>query len=171
MPDVEEPQSKMFAEPAQERAFPATAVGIAVVAVVILIGVIVMLARRPASPASAAYAPNLVLSDVKMSEADSREGFGKLIYIEGHVANRGGSVVTGVRVQVSFGNDAGPAQIETVPMNVVYMREPYVDTRAVTVGSPLAPGTGADFRLIFDDVKDVWNQQMPTLLIASVATK
>jgi hypothetical protein len=162
---------KMFIEAEPPREFPATAVGIAVVAVAILVGVIVMLARRPAAPASAAYAPQLQLSAVEMSEADGREGFGKMIYLEGHVLNAGAATVTGVRVQVSFGADQGPAQVETVPMNVITMREPYIDTRAISATAPLAPGAGADFRLIFDDVKDTWNQQLPVLRVVSVSTR
>jgi hypothetical protein len=161
----------MFREPLPEKTFPGTAVGIAVAAVVILAAVVFMLARRPAEPvANAAYAPNLSISDLQMSESDSQTG-GKLIYIDGHVTNKGPATVTGIRVQVSFGNDqAMPAQVETVPMNMIYMREPYVDTRPVGA-SPLKPGGQADFRLIFDDVNDKWNQQLPQLQMTQIVTK
>jgi len=60
--------------------------------------------------------------------------------------------------------------VESVPMNVIYMRDPYVDTRPIAA-APLAPGASADFRLIFDDVKDSWNQQLPQLKMTQVATK
>jgi len=165
-------QTPMFSEPPEEKGFPVTAVSIAVVAVVLLAGVLVMIARRPTAVpvANAEYASQLVISDVQMSEADSQTG-GKLIYIDGHVVNHGSATVTGVRVQVAFPNDQGtPAQTETVPMNVIYMREPYVDTRAVGA-SPLGPGAGADFRLIFDDVNNSWNQQLPQLKLTQVSTK
>jgi hypothetical protein len=167
-------ESKMFAEAEPPRSFPGTAVGIAAVAMAILLAVLVMRARRPAVPVSsagAAYAAQLELSGETMSEADSRDGFGKLIYIEGRVVNRGAATVSGVQVQVTFPADQPPAQVETVPLNTIYMREPYVDTRLVSAASPLAPGGSAEFRLILDDVKDSWNQQMPAMKIVSVSVR
>jgi hypothetical protein len=72
---------------------------------------------------------------------------------------------------VAFPNDQGtPAQTETVPLNVIYMREPYLDTRPVAA-SPIAPGAAADFRLIFDDIGDSWNQQPPQIQMAQISTK
>jgi hypothetical protein len=105
-----------------------------------------------------------------MSESTSMSG-GKQTYLEGHIANRGPKTVTGITVQVVFANDTGMApQIETGPLNLIYMRQPYVDTRAVSA-SPIAPGGEADFRLIFDDVSDSWNQQLPQLRITQVETR
>ena len=86
---------------------------------------------------------------------------GKQTYLEGHIANHGSKTVTGITVQVVFANDVHMApQIETGPLNMIYMREPYMDTRPVSA-SPLAPGAEADFRLIFDDISGNWNQQLP----------
>jgi hypothetical protein len=166
-----------FADPTPERSFPTTAVAIASVAVVILIGVLVMMGRQHAAvpppntilPA-ASYASNLAFTNLQMSQSSSMSG-GKFTYIEGHVANHGPRTVTGITVQVVFGDDvAMRPQIETVPVNVIYMREPYVDTRPVGA-SPLAPGAEADFRLIFDDVNDNWNQQLPQIHAVQVATR
>jgi len=170
MGEMETPQT-MFSEPPQEKGFPTTAVSIAVVAVLLLAGVLFLMARRPAAaPANADYAPNLTLSGLTMSEADSQTG-GRLIYIDGSITNRGPATVTGVRVRVAFPNDqAAAAQVETVPMNLIYMREPYLDTRPVAA-SPLAPGASADFRLIFDDIDDKWNQQLPQLQMTQVTTR
>jgi hypothetical protein len=161
----------MFAEPLPEKSFPTTAVSIAAVAVLLVAALLILMSRRaPAPVANAAYAPNLVITGIQMSEADSQTG-GKLIYIDGRITNRGPATVTAVRVQVAFPNDQGaPAQTETVPVNIIYMREPYLDTRPVA-SSPLAPGAGADFRLIFDDVADSWNQQLPQIQIKQVSTK
>jgi len=180
MPDAETtpPQrSPMFAEPTPERAFPTTAVAIAATAVVILVAVLALLAHRgKAAPLpntvlpQAAYASNLGLSDVHLSDATTGSG-GRLIYVEGHIANHGPSTVTGITVQVIFANDVKmPPQIETLPLNLIYMREPYVDTHPVSA-SPLTPGAGADFRLIFDDINENWNQQQPQIHITQVATR
>jgi hypothetical protein len=171
-PTTDLPQRpQMFAEPPQEKAFPATALGIAVVALLLLGAALFMLARKPTAQAgNAAYAPNLSVTAIQMSEADSQTG-GKLIYIDGRITNHGAATVTAVRAQLSFANDqAMPAQIETVPMTVIYMREPYLDTRPLSA-SPLAPGASADFRLIFDDINENWNQQLPGLQISQVATR
>ena len=167
----------MFAEPTQGRSFPTTAVVIAAVAVAILVTVLVLLGRRhevgpPPNTLlpAAAYAPNLVLSNVQMSESMSMSG-GKQTYIEGHIANHGPATVTGITVQVVFANDViMPPQIETVPLDLIYMREPYVDTQPVSA-SPLAPGAEGDFRLILEDVTDNWNQQMPQIRVTQVATR
>jgi hypothetical protein len=118
----------------------------------------------------AAYAPNLVLSGLQMSEAGSISG-GKSIYIDGHIVNRGPATVTGITLQVLFANDeAMPPQLETLPLRVIYMREPYVDTRSVSA-APLAPGAAADFRLIFDNIEDNWNQQTPAIRVIGVSTR
>jgi hypothetical protein len=168
------PAASMFNEPTPERSFPTTAVAIAAVAVVILVTVLVLLGRRGnAGPAPntvlppAAYAPNLVLSNLQMSESSSMSG-GKQTYVEGHIVNHGPSTVTGITVQVVFGNDMRmPPQVETGPLSMIYMRDPYVDTRPVNA-SPLAPGAEGDFRLIFDDINQNWNQQMPQINITHV---
>jgi hypothetical protein len=166
----------MFAEPTPERSFPTTAVAIAGVAVVVLVGVLVMLGRRGpvAQPNTLqpvdAYADNLQVSDVQMSESTSLSG-GKSTYIDGHIANKGNKTVTGITVQVLFANDTGMApQIETVPLSLIRTREPYVDTEPVSA-APLAPGGEADFRMIFESIQDSWNQQTPVMHAVKVSTK
>jgi hypothetical protein len=174
MADLEPQPTPMFNEPTPARSFPTTSVAIAAVAVAILVTVLVLLGRRGATgPApntvlpAAAYAPNLVLSDLQMSESSSMSG-GKQTYIEGHIVNHGPATVTGITVQVVFANDVRmPPQVETGPLNMIYMRDPYVDTRPVSA-SPLGPGAQGDFRLIFDDINENWNQQLPKVNITHV---
>ena len=171
------PERAPFTEPAAERSFPTTAVAIAAAAVVILIAVLVLMGRRHTAPPPpttvqpvAAYATNLPISNLQLSEASSISG-GKSTYIDGHIANHGPAAVTGITVQVLFANnDAMPPQLETLALPLIYMREPYVDTRPVSA-SPLAPGAESDFRLIFDNVNDNWNQQTPEIRIISVSTR
>ena len=169
--------SPLFADPTPARSFPTTAIAIAAVAIIILVAALVSLERRgPAAPSPhtlqpiAAYASNLEVSGLQMSESTSMSG-GKQTYIEGHIANHGTQTVSGITVQVVFANDTHMApQIETGPLNLIYMRQPYVDTRPVSA-SPIAPGAAADFRLIFDDVSDNWNQQLPQIRVVQVETR
>ena len=79
--------------------------------------------------------------------------------------------MTGITVQVLFAPDGGGApQLETVPMTLVRTRQPYLDTQPVGA-APLAPGSGADFRLIFEGIRPEWNQQTPEIHVVDVATR
>ena len=166
----------MFNEPTPVRRFPTTAVAIAAVAIAILVTMFILAGgRHEAGPPpntvlpSAAYSPNLVFSHLQMSESSSMSG-GKQTYIEGHITNHGPATVTAITVQVVFANDVRmPPQIESGLLNMIYMRDPYVDTRPVSA-SPLPPGGEGDFRLIFDDINENWNQQLPQIHITRIAT-
>ena len=170
-------QSGMFAEPPVEREFPTTAVAIAAVAVVILVGVLVLMNRHHAPVRAgntiqpvAAYASNLVISNIEMSEADSQVG-GKSTYIDGHIANHGTKTVTGIMTQEVFSNDLSmPPQIESTELLRISSRDPYIDTESLSVG-PLAPGAEADFRLIFENINGNWNTQPPAIHLTGVSTR
>ncbi len=161
----------LFADRKPERGFPAAAVSIAAVAVVILAAVLILLGQHHGpSGESASYAPNVQLGDLKMSESESLSG-GKSTYIDGQMANRGPLVVTGVTVRVAFPADGGASpQTMTVPVQLIRAREPYVDVQPVSA-APLKPGASADFRLIFEGVSGAWNQQPPAIQVVSVSTR
>src|ERR1700748_2164486 len=135
--------SGMFSEPAKS-SFPTTAVAIASVAIVILVGFLVLLSHRRPERESMDYAPNLAFSHIQMSESTSLTG-GKSTYIDGHVTNTGKRTVTSVTLHVVFKNDdASPPQIEITPLNLLRPREPYVDPQPVSA-APLAPGAEREF--------------------------
>jgi hypothetical protein len=95
-----------------------------------------------------------------MSEAGNLSG-GKLTYLDGHMQNTGAKTVTGATVQVVFQNDEGLApQIDTVPLTLIRMKEPYIDTEPISA-DPIKPGDDREFRLTFETVPDNWNTQMP----------
>ena len=171
MPESPQTPPPLFAERKAERAFPTVAVGIAAGALLILAAVLVLLGRRDGKAAeSAGYAPNMRVGDLKMSESESLSG-GKSTYIDGRLNNAGPLTVTGVRVRVAFPTDSGSApQSMTVPVQLIRSREPYVDVVPVSA-APVAPGAGADFRLIFEGVSDAWNQQPPAITVVGVSTR
>ncbi|AXC15912.1 hypothetical protein ACPOL_6700 [Acidisarcina polymorpha] len=151
----------------------------AIAGAVVLIGLgcIVVFGRRTPAPIGAGpglapadpYAVNLPISDVHMSEASNFAG-GKVTYLDGKITNQGANVLTGITVQVAFRNELKEvAQKETLPLNLIRTREPYVDTQPVSA-SPLKPGEQREFRLIFDSVPADWNQQYPEVRVVQVGT-
>jgi hypothetical protein len=74
-------------------------------------------------------------------------------------------------VQVVFQNDEALApQIDTVPLTLIRMKDPYVDTQPVDA-NPLKPGDEREFRLTFETVPDNWNQQMPEVRVIQTELK
>lgn len=121
----------------------------------------------PVTAAEDPYAPSLPVTGVTMSEAGNLAG-GKVTYVDGHIANRGNRTVSGIVVQVLFYDGAGEVtQNETHPLNLIRMREPYVDVGPVA-SAPLAPGDAREFRLIFDKLSPDWNGAYPKIRILHV---
>lgn len=167
----------MFTEPPKGKVFPMSAVAIAAVAVVVLV-VILVLVNRHAGPVVnanqpqplAPYAQSLKISNIQLSESTSLSG-GKSTYVDGHIDNTGAKTITGITVQVAFANDTGMApQREITQMQLIRIRQPEVDTIPVS-HAPIAPGQGADFRLIFENVDSNWNEQAPEIRVIRVETK
>lgn len=158
--------------PAEHGGLPARAWGVAALVVAGLVGAMVLAGRgKPAAAPSTlqpadAYAGSLPLSGFEMSESTNLSG-GKLTYLDGHVRNAGSRAVAGATVQVVFQNDEGLApQIDTVPLALIRMRDPYIDTEPVGA-DPLKPGDDREFRLTFETVPDNWNTQMPEVRVIS----
>jgi hypothetical protein len=117
-----------------------------------------------------AYAANLAISNILMSQASNLAG-GKMTYIDGTIQNNGPATVTGVTVSVIFYNDMGvQPQVETQAIQLIRAREPYIDTEPVEA-APIKPGDSRDFRLIFEQVTDNWNQSTPEIKVLTVETK
>lgn len=150
-----------------------------VLAVVLVIGGLVIFSGHrtaPASPGGAElaaadpYAASLPVTNIKMSESSNLAG-GKVTYVDGHIANTGGKTITGITVQVAFRDAANQlVQKETMPLALIRMRQPYVDTEPVSA-DPVKPGEERDFRLILDQVAQDWNGQYPEVRVIQVAGK
>jgi hypothetical protein len=160
-----------FGAPHENRGgFPVLAWAVSALIVVLVAGAVFYAGRKKPEPApetlqpADAYAASLPLSQFAMSEAENLSG-GKLTYLDGHVQNTGNRTVTGITVQVIFRNDVAlTPQIDTVPLMLIRMKEPYIDTEPVDA-APLKPGDDREFRLTFESVPDNWNQQMPEVRV------
>jgi hypothetical protein len=148
----------------------------ALVVVLVVVGMIVASRgkgrRTPTNSIQrlAAYAGSLPVSQLALSESTSISG-GKSTFVDGHIKNTGTATVTGITVQVLFGNAEGSAPtIETQPLTLIRTRQPYIDTQSVG-SSPLKPGDERDFRLIFESIPDSWNMEMPEVRVVGVETK
>jgi hypothetical protein len=156
--------------------YPVAAWGVATLILLAAVGALIYMGRKkPAAAPSTlqpvdAYASTLPLSEFAMSESTNLTG-GKLTYLDGQVSNTGGRTVTGITVQVVFQNDEAMApQIDTVPLTLIRMKDPYVDTQPVDA-NPLKPGDEREFRLTFETVPDNWNQQMPEVRVIQTELK
>ena len=164
----------MFAPPTEQKGgVPPVVWGSAALVVVLVIVVLAIVGRHKAPPPPRTlqpadpYAAQLPLSQLAMSEAESLSG-GKLTYLDGHVQNKGDKNVTGITVQVVFANDEQmPPTIYTVPLSLIRMKDPYIDTQPVSA-APIKPGDDREFRLTFEAVPNNWNQQMPEIRIIRV---
>ena len=163
-------------QPEERGGFPPAVWGVAALIVIAVMGVLVYSGRQKPAPLpntllpADAYAANLPLAQFAMSESENLSG-GKLTYLDGQVRNTGNRTVSGVTVQVVFGNDEALApQIDTVPLTLIRMKDPYVDTQPVSA-NPLKPGDDREFRLTFETVPDNWNQQMPELRVIRAELK
>jgi hypothetical protein len=163
----------------QGSSFPWKPVAVALLALLVGVGLLVFFGNRSkpgpqfASSEIAppdAYAASLPISDIKMSEADSFAG-NKATYIDGTLTNNGDKTVEGASIQVVFQDDMNQmAQKDVVPAFIIRAHEPYVDTVPMA-SAPLKPGQKAEFRLTFDHVSAMWNQQYPQLTVVATQLK
>ncbi len=160
----------------EERNWLPVVIAAAVVVIVAVVAVLVLEHGKtrptvaPISAAPDAYAVNLPISGLEMSESSNLAG-GKVTYLDGNIANTGSKTVTGITVQVLFRTFAHEvAQNETQPLKIIRMRQPYIDVEPVSA-APLAPGDHADFRLIFDAVSPDWDGAYPEIRVLKVETK
>lgn len=160
-------------EEAEKRNWLPTAVAAGIVVAVVL-GLVLYFGHGkgapPVMPVSTAidpYSSDLLITGLAMSESSNLAG-GKVTYLDGHIANHGNRVVTGITVQILFRNVAREvAQNETQQLKLIRTRDPYIDVEPLAA-APLKPGGGQDFRLIFDSVSPDWDGAYPELRVIHV---
>jgi hypothetical protein len=146
--------------------------------VILIVAAIVFFSHRtaPANPGGAGLAPpapyaaNLTVSNLQMSQANSVVG-GQSTYLDGEIINHGSETLTAITVQVAFHDLSNQiVQKETLPLNLIRTRMPYVDTESVR-SDPILPNQTRGFRLIFDHISQNWNQNYPEIRVISVTGK
>lgn len=176
-PKIVSPESPDVSPAEPERNWVPVAIASLVVIAVVLVWLLLggYLRRGQASGQDAAaapdpYAASLPITSVAMSESSNLAG-GKVTYLDGHIANLGNRTVTAVTVQVVFRDYANKvAQSERMPLTLIRMREPYIDTESLSA-APLKPGAEQDFRLNFDSVSPDWAGATPVVRILHVASQ
>ena len=178
-PGASGPEPELFQPPQPAQRDPRSTLPwiIAGGVVIVVLSIVIAFGHRaqPANPGGAGLAPpdpyaaSLPITHLQMSQANSMVG--NNTYIDGQITNTGDKVVTGVTVQVAFRDVTNQiVQKNTMAMNLIRTRQPYVDTEPVSA-APLGPAQTAEFRLIFDHVADAWNQNYPDIRIIQVAGK
>jgi len=152
------------------------AIAVAVVAVLVVVGVLVLEHGKkgpqvtPVSAQLDPYAASLPVSNLQMSESGNLAG-GKVTYVDGVITNAGAKTVTGAQIQVLFHNFAHEVvQNDTQPLKLIRTREPYVDLEPASA-DPLKPGVQKAFRLSFDGVSPDWDGAFPEIRIVQVESK
>ncbi|HEX3984967.1 MAG TPA: DUF2393 family protein [Acidobacteriaceae bacterium] len=146
--------------------------------VILVLAAIVFFSHRtaPANPGGAglappaSYASSLTISNLQMSQANSVVG-GQSTYVDGQITNHGPETLTAITVQIAFHDIANQiVQKETLPLNLIRTRVPYVDTEPVR-SAPILPNQTREFRLIFDHVSQNWDQNYPEIRVIDVTGK
>ena len=145
-----------------------------VVVVLAIVGLVVVNHREaPSNPGGAGLAPadpyaaSLPITNLKMSQAGNMAG-SQTTYVDGQITNRGQKTVTGITVQVAFHGFSNPiSSKQTMPLTLIRTSQPYVDTEPVSA-APLQPGQTRDFRLIFDNIPQDWDQNYPEIRVIQV---
>lgn len=154
---------------------------IAGVVVALIIISLLLIGRRPPPPnppnpggavlaPAAAYAKDLAITNLHMSESSSLSGV-RQIYVDGNITNNGTQTLTGITVQVAFHDFTGKiGQKNTMSLALIRTHEPYIDVQPISA-APIGPGQTREFRLIFDQVTNEWNQQYPEIRVIAIQTK
>ncbi|MFY9748253.1 MAG: DUF2393 family protein [Acidobacteriaceae bacterium] len=170
-------EPELFRPPQPAAREPRSAVPwiIALGVVVIAIGVLVAVSHRgePPNPGGAGLAPadpyaaSLPITNLQMSQAGNMAG-SQTTYVDGRITNQGQKTITAITVQVAFHGFTNPiARKDTMPLTLIRTRQPYVDTQSVGA-APIQPGETREFRLIFDNIPQDWNQNYPEIRIIQV---
>lgn len=112
-------------------------------------------AMQPPTAAERSYAPNIKLSDFRMSAAENMVRQ-RVVAVRGQITNRGPRALTLVSVDCSFTGLQG---------GTIYRERKTIFSSGK---DPLKPGETRPFRLAWDYLPDDWNQALPRIAVARI---
>jgi hypothetical protein len=139
-------------------------VGFALVLVVLAAIVILGRGKKEVVKSADPYAPNLVVEQASLSQADNFIG-ATVTYIDLTVRNNGARTVVGGAVQAVFRDTLGQAvQTEMLPLRALVPHALGGENEAADLAqAPLAPGQTRTLRLTVEHISSEWNQAQPDL--------
>jgi hypothetical protein len=134
--------------------------------VLVVVALIAVLGREKKEVVKTAdpYAPNLVVEQARISQADNFVG-ATVTYIDLTVKNNGSRTVVGGAVQAVFRDTLGQVvQTETLPLRAL-IHHPLggADEAGDLALAPLGPGQTRRLRLTIEHISSEWNQAQPDL--------
>ncbi len=165
----------VFSQPHVEessRRWVPVAIGAAVLAVVIAAILVFGRAPKPAGPAATApYAENLQITELKLSAAENFVG-SSVSYLDGKITNTGSKTVSAATVEAVFRNAMGEVvQRESQPLMLYHTGLAGFPDVAPLSAVPLQPNQTRDFRLTFEHISADWNQGYPELRFIQITAK
>jgi hypothetical protein len=139
-------------------------VGFALVLVVLAAIVIMGRGKKEVVKSADPYAPNLVVEQASLSQADNFIG-ATVTYIDLTVRNNGARTVVGGAVQAVFRDTLGQAvQTEMLPLRALVPHALGGENEAADLAqAPLVPGQTRTLRLTVEHISSEWNQAQPDL--------
>ncbi len=136
------------------------------VLVLVVVGATVFFGRGKKEVVKSAdpYAPNLMVEQAKLSQADNFVG-ATVTYIDLTVKNNGPRTVIGGTVQAVFRDTLGQSvQTETLPLRALIPHGLGGEDEAGDLSlAPLSPGQERTLRLTVEHISSEWNQAQPDL--------
>ena len=139
-------------------------VGFVLMLVVVAAIVLPNLNKKEAPKTADPYAPNLVVEQARLSQADNFVG-ATVTYIDLTVRNNGGRTVVGGLVQAVFRDTLGQAvQTESLPLRALVPHGLGGEDEAGDLAqAPLGPAQTRILRLTVEHISSQWNQAQPDL--------
>ena len=132
----------------------------------VVVALIAMLGRGKKEVVKTAdpYAPNLVVEQARLSQADNFVG-ATVTYIDLTVKNNGTRTVVGGAVEALFRDTLGQVvQTETLPLRALVPHALGGEDEAGDLAqAPLGPGQTRILRLTIEHISSEWNQAQPDL--------
>ena len=157
---------------AQERNWTPFVIGL--VAVIVVVGIIALVTRKPGQKAQQVdpYVSQLQISNAKVSAAENYVG-GTVTYLDADITNSGDKTLVGADMNLVFKNTMNEiVQKETLPLHVLVENQMggYPDLVDMS-RSPITPGHTKSVRMTLEHISADWDQAPPQMQLANLKLK